>query len=640
MAEELLTLVELCKELSISTATGRNWLKLGKLTASEVSGRRTLFTREYAEELKSRILSGENGSLKSRRNKKYITGSKVYSAYVPAGSPNRAAVEELLVLIEARGIVPDSALTAALTAECGTQLIAQKCGGAVGYTPIVEDIITGRELAAVREENPELFAVEYTYTPQEDTLGLVYISLRSMGERKADGAYYTPTAVVKKLTERVFSGGASGKVLDPCCGTGNFLMQLPEEIPPEQIYGNDTDAAAVKLARLNMALRYGITDMGFLRTHITERDYLSEDFTGKWDYIIGNPPWGYEFTAEEKSELRRRYGTASGSTAESYDIFIEKALELLETGGELAYVLPEAILNVKSHTAVRSLLVSKSRLKYLEYLGNAFEGVSCPCVIMAAQREDGAFDGTGLTVLDGKREYRIEEPRSVTPELFSFGTDDKEYVILRKLETGGERAYLKGKAEFALGIVTGNNKRYITGSRTESNEPVLKGADLSRYRYKESGNYIEYRPEQFQQTAPEKYYRAPEKLLYRFISSQLIFAYDDRQRLSLNSCNIMIPHIEGMGTKYIMAVLNSRPAQYYFSRSFNSVKVLRSHIEQIPLPTAPEGKQAELTAIADLLISGTDNAPELYDSADRLIAELYGLTAAEYAYIYNSIGRK
>ena len=35
---------------------------------------------------------------------------------------------------------------------------------------------------------------------------------------------------------------------------------------------------------------------------------------------------------------------------------------------------------------------------------------------------------------------------------------------------------------------------------------------------------INFRPEQFQQAAPAEYYRAPEKLLYRFICSHLVFA--------------------------------------------------------------------------------------------------------------------
>ena len=46
--------------------------------------------------------------------------------------------------------------------------------------------------------------------------------------------------------------------------------------------------------------------------------------------------------------------------------------------------------------------------------------------------------------------------------------------------------------------------------------------------------------------------------------------------------------------KYIMAILNSRVAQFYFKKRFNSVKVLRSHIEQIPIPFVVKGNRKKL----------------------------------------------
>lgn len=653
MTEKMLTLAELCRELSVSVATGRNWIKLGKLVPTAVQGRKQMFSRDYADELKKSMLTGENEALKSRRNKKYVSGNGVYSAYVSSDSPNNTAVSRVLGILEEMSAVPDDEMIAALTAECALQLILMKqgaapCSGALGgylsgticigeYAPIVDDILGGNAPRGIIERFPELFGVEYSYVPREDTVGLLYISLKNIGDRKAGGAYYTPTAVVEKLCGRLFSSGVRGTVLDPCCGTGNFLLQLPDDTDVSNIYGNDTDSFGVRLTRLNIALRYGKCDMDFLRSHITEEDYLSGSFGGSWDYIIGNPPWGFDFSAEQKDQLRRRYTTAAGSAVESFDVFIEKSAECLGKGGKLSFVLPEALLNVRSHSAVRSVIMKEFRMEYLEYLGNAFDGVHCPCIILQTEKDATVFDGTGLTVNDGTREFGISRPRRVTPEIFSFTTDDREYGILCSIAGASDRVYLKDNADFALGIVTGNNKQYISCDKTEKNEMVLKGSDLCKYHFNDTDNYITFMPESFQQVAPEAYYRAPEKLLYRFICSQLVFAYDDRQTLSLNSCNILIPHIGGMNMKYIMAVLNSRVAQFFFSRSFRSVKVLRSHIEQIPIPAASEEQQKGIVRIADELISGSDDTARLYDKADRLIAELYGLSDEEYRAVADSL---
>jgi len=79
--------------------------------------------------------------------------------------------------------------------------------------------------------------------------------------------------------------------------------------------------------------------------------------------------------------------------------------------------------------------------------------------------------------------------------------------------------YLRGSAKFALGIVTGDNRRFIKDQDQPGAEAVLKGSDIFKYNYAEPQSRILFTPEKFQQVAPLKYYRAPEKLIYRFINN-------------------------------------------------------------------------------------------------------------------------
>jgi hypothetical protein len=134
-------------------------------------------------------------------------------------------------------------------------------------------------------------------------------------------------------------------------------------------------------------------------------------------------------------------------------------------------------------------------------------------------------------------------------------------------------------------------------------------------------------------------YRAPEKLLYRFICNQLVFAYDDKQTLSLNSCNIVIPRLEGIKMKYILAILNSRVAQFIYKKQFNSVKVLRSHIENIPIPIVNESIQDKIISLTDLLIQGQDydSTIRLYEELDHTIFELFHLSTNEQQTIKDAV---
>ena len=244
-----------------------------------------------------------------------------------------------------------------------------------------------------------------------------------------------------------------------------------------------------------------------------------------------------------------------------------------------------------------------------------------------------------MNVNTGTESFTINTERTVSPKYFSFTTADAEYNVMSKIRNVSNASYLLGNADFALGIVTGNNKEYISGQKTNSNEMVLKGADISKYHINPTNNYIIFKPESFQQIAPTEMYRAQEKLLYRFISSQLVFAYNDKQTLSLNSCNIVIPKIPGIKMKYVLAILNSRIAQFIYKREFNSVKVLRSHIENIPIPTVDESTQDNIIILTEKLISGLElpEAEKVYDELDILVSQVFNLNPGDLEIIKKAV---
>ncbi|MBR1642746.1 MAG: N-6 DNA methylase [Butyrivibrio sp.] len=619
MKEKLLTLSQLCKELSISYATGRNWLRLGKITPTSTASGSALFNTSYIDTLKNEIEKGTNASLKSRRNKKYRSGFELYESYVSKSSPNIGAVSEIVNYIKDNEVEVTEDILLALLSDCAGKLIKDKYKGEKGARCQMNYIDGDKDcVAQILTAHPDLFCADYTYISTEDTLGLLYISLRSLKNRKEKGAYYTPTEVVNSLISNLFSEKdiKSKEIIDPCCGTGNFILQLPETVKSENVYANDIDEISVKLARINYALKYDISERDMVISHITQSDFLIDMEEKKYDIILGNPPWGSEVP---------------------YDAFVEKALKSLKDNGHLSFVLPESILSVKSHKKIRQFMMSSCRLKYVEFLGEAFHGVQCPSIILHAQVTKERFTTKGLVVNDGINTFTIDTDRVVSDDSLSLKITDKEYVLIKKIMDAKNKVTLKNNALFGLGIVTGNNKRFISTEKTFDNEPVLKGTDIEKFRYNVPNNFISFTPEMFQQVAPEHIYRAKEKLLYKFISSDLAFAYDDKGTLSLNSCNILIPQIPGLSIKYVMAVLNSSAAQFVYSKLFGSVKVLRSHLEQIPIPIADDRKQKEIIAYVEKIIKAKKPQKEIEKTLDKKIAELYGLTGAEYQMIKASL---
>lgn len=263
--------------LSISTATGRNWIKLGKIVPQTIVKKAPYFSLEYVNQVKDSLQKGENAALKSRRNKKYISGSNMYNSYVSEHSAAQEHVQSILDYIEKNNIEMGDLEIRTLIAECGAQLLLHNTlfaysghclehflNGTLilnGYDFLINDLISDKEQSlSFIQKHPDLFRITYRYEGNEDVLGLLYISTKNLGSRKAEGSYYTPTSIVKKLCGKLFERNDSSDktILDPCCGTGNFLLQLPANIHFDNIYGNDTDELSVKIARINLAVKFKI----------------------------------------------------------------------------------------------------------------------------------------------------------------------------------------------------------------------------------------------------------------------------------------------------------------------------------------------------------------------------------------------
>ena len=627
---------EVCAVLSISKATLKNWIRLHKITP-DVSEK--YFSREYIDKLAEDIRSGKNEKLKSRRNKKSISGKLLYKDYVK-NPENKAVVEELISM----GEVSESELSLIL-ANFAIQLYYQKMNIAFDkndvlseyvenhsneeFSKLIVDLLGGISSHTKHSERLKtMMEKRLHFVPNEDSLGFVYISLRDIGQRKLAGAYYTPERIVTEIIENLDLSSTSDtiKFCDPCCGAGNFLIALADKFGNHaELYGQDCDSTSALIARINLFLADTNLTEEYLREHIKIGDTLLNTFNEKFDVVIGNPPWGSQFREEQLCEYKQNYQTAVGKGVEAYDLFVERSLEMLKPSGSLAFVLPEAILSVAAHKTIRELLLNLCCFRYVSYVGNVFTGVQCPAILLhVALGNAGMVSGCNVSI--GESKFTISRNRVLTADSLSFNISDEENECMHAIENVENAVYLKDHARFALGIVTGNNKEYLTPEQKDGYEFILKGNDIQRYSIRTGENYIHYTPERFQQVAPTEVYRADEKLLYRFICDVPVFAYDNSQILSLNSCNIVIPMIPGLSIKYVLAILNSGIVAYWTSKKFNSVKLLRSHIEQIPIPFVSEDVQMSIAKKVDRIMQSEDDISGLYRELDEEITSLYRLS--------------
>jgi len=178
----------------------------------------------------------------------------------------------------------------------------------------------------------------------KDTLGRVYeyfLSRFASAEGKGGGEFFTPTSVVRLLVEMVEP--YSGRVYDPCCGSGGMFVQSLKFIEAHNgsrrqvsIYGQESNRTTWRLAQMNLAIRGIHANLGKQHADSFHRD-LHPDVRA--DFILANPPFNISEWGGSRlvSDVRWKYGTPPAGNA-NY-AWIQHFIHHLAPGGTAGFVL-------------------------------------------------------------------------------------------------------------------------------------------------------------------------------------------------------------------------------------------------------------------------------------------------------------
>ena len=445
---------------------------------------------------------------------------------------------------------------------------------------------------------PELLYIKLPEN-ERDILGIIYQMYLSEGTKNKSGSYYTPLHILNSLQKEL---KPEDRFLDPCCGTGSFLLTAAEVIKnPQNIYGCDIDKIACFIAKINLIIKYKEIDFS---PNIFNIDFLTttKNKLTKFDLIATNPPWGAVTNITGISKIK---------SGESYSYFIVKSADYLTKSGKMFFVLPESIMNVKAHKDIRKFILENFHIDKIELHGRAFSSVLTNVITLYLSKTDP----NDIIIISNKNEkIKLNQKYYETNINNNFSVlKEIDAAILEKIYLT-PHIKLDKKSIWGLGIVTGNNSKYITKSKIDG-EKIYSGKNIKKAKITDTNNYIFYDRTKFQQCASDDIYRADEKLVYKFISKKPVFAYDNQKRLFLNSVNILIPNIEGYDIKTVMLFLNSIVFEYIYTKKFSGLKVLKSSLMELPFP----------------ILTGKASITE-----DKIF-ELFNLTEKEISHIKNEV---
>jgi adenine-specific DNA-methyltransferase len=253
----------------------------------------------------------------------------------------------------------------ALLLRLALDLGAEKCGG-----PLTE---AERAFLNVARDLPPTATAALTEARLSiilgnDPLGEELLRWRSPADRRPDGAFYTPAAIVQPMVEWALAQ-APERVVDAGCGSGRFAAEIARRDPAVAIVAVDRDPLATLLTRAVLAV------LGAARAVVLHTDYLGLELppiAGRTAWI-GNPPYVRHHDLEP--EVKRWAATAGASLGHPVSslsglhayFFLATALHA-EAGDVGTFVTSAEWLDVGYGALIRQLLMDGLGLESLHVL--------------------------------------------------------------------------------------------------------------------------------------------------------------------------------------------------------------------------------------------------------------------------------
>jgi tRNA1(Val) A37 N6-methylase TrmN6 len=489
--------------------------------------------------------------------------------------------------------------------------------------------------SAEQERVGRLYAQYEIPNVDDDILGAFYQSIQSVSQKSNIGAYYTPRELLKNITV-----DPDKTILDPCCGSGGILLHvITRTHNPSYIFARDMDETALCICYINFALFFNDnnTPVNMLRRDITANtaDPLFSDARDEqFDCIVTNPPWGSKFSKKEKDSFIASYPELG--TAEIFSISLYNSLKMLKKDGELFFFLPHSFLNVAAHRNIRNYVFNRHNKIAITLLGSAFKGVLSESILISLKK-DAAQNGITINDKTGKV-WKLPRKSIVPPDYIVSATSNRKDTALMEKIYRAEHVTLQHDTIFALGIVTGSNKRHLfdkTDKRNKKAEAIFRGKDIEKYVLGEPEYFIEFQPELYQQTAPAEYYRQ-RKIVYRFICDKIVCALDNDNALILNSANLFISKNYPMET--VVSFFNSDIYTFIFRKKFHSKKVLKSHLQNLPLPVLSFDTHRYIRNLYNkTFVNAPGDIKNFQCEIDEIVRKSFSIDKGWYEYIKGEI---
>ena len=315
---------------------------------------------------------------------------------------------------------------------------------------------------------------EIPATLDYDAFGRIYeyfLGEFAMTEGQGGGEFYTPSSIVRLLTEIIEP--FHGRILDQACGSGGMFVQSARFVAEHQknpaaelaICGVEKTDETGRLCRLNLAV-HGLK--GDIKHGGNVNSYYDDphNATGQFDFVLANPP--FNVNAVDKERLAdmvgagRRFPFGLPRTDNANYLWIQLFYSSLNARGRAGFVMANSASDARSsEQALRQQLIEARAVDVMVAVGpNMFYTVTLPVTLWFLDKGKAKTPRADTVLfIDARHIYRQVDRahRDWTPAQIGFMANLVRLYRGEALDTtfGGDAAVAKIKEVF------GNSPTYV-----------------------------------------------------------------------------------------------------------------------------------------------------------------------------------
>ena len=498
------------------------------------------------------------------------------------------------------------------------------------------------------------------------------------------------------------------KILDPACGSGSFLLKAYDtlenywkekgklketkledsgsyskkvEIVTKNIFGVDLDEKAVEITQLNLLLKIAEKRkrLPTLQKNIKNGNSLiddpkiADDKAFKWEdefsdimkkggfnIVVGNPPYVSvkALPQNEKTFFVTNYEIAKGQF-DLYGLFIEKAIKLMREGGLFGFITSNTFLSNKDFKSLRELILNSMKIKrIIDLRETVFTQANLDVSIILLEKCSikNKRDSNNILIIDNPLDFELGKSNIIPQSVFikqenyefRLRIDKKTGELLEKIRDNSKS--LNELVYISRGIEKGSNETIQTNSPENKFVPILVGKDIDRYSITFRNRYIKYNEKIKSIFKSREIFETPKILVQRIrnlsLKRRIVATIDRNNFYTMNTLRILITKSKKVSLNYLVAILNSKLINYWFSKSFNNKDIYAYQLEQIPIRISGDKISNKLIILTDLMLllhqelnaseNGIDKHKKIEEKIkktdaeiDELVYKIYGIKENE-----------